>query len=175
MGHSRRGTHFHPSQQGRYNRELSLPCKWWKPRPGPPPVGGTSGGPQCSWLWGSGFPSSVALGGATRCPGTGLQSSVQALVETQPAGQEEDPGSPGLSGEHVHAALPEHFLNAGATPGHVQARPGLTMVMLQKWALATIPSDVRISLPSQITLEQNPTQKCVRETIYINNKNLTLL
>lgn len=87
-------------------------------------MGGTSGGPQCSWLWGSGFPSSVALGGATRCPGTGLQSSVQALVETQPAGQEEDPGSPGLSGEHVHAALPECRGDTRARSGKARSDHG---------------------------------------------------
>lgn len=35
----------HPCQQGCHNKELSIPCKWWRPRPGPPPAGGTQGAP----------------------------------------------------------------------------------------------------------------------------------
>lgn len=84
---------------------------------------------------GTGFLPSVTSGGATRHPGLGLQSSVQAPVETQPPGKEEEPGPPGLSGKSIHSAVTEYFLNTGTITGQVRQGPSLATFMGQMWAL----------------------------------------
>lgn len=124
-----RGACFHPCRQGCHNKELSIPCKQWKPRP-------------------ADFPPSVTSSRTTHRPRIGLRSSVQALGETQLPGQEDDPGLPSSLSKSIHSAIIEHFLNAGATTGQVRQEPHLAM-----FTLAVVLPDVRINLPGQAALK----------------------
>lgn len=107
-----------PGQQCCHNRELSMVRGGSKARPT-----SSGGGPRCSWFRGSGFPSSITLGRATHCPGIGFQGSVQVLADTLPQVKRKIPAHPDLSGEYIHSAIIEHFLNAGATTGQIRQGP----------------------------------------------------